>query len=62
MRVTLIYNGKSGSAASEEEILSELDAIGWTVDRWLEMRTRDPQAVAAAAQKSAAIHVSVSHV
>jgi urocanate hydratase len=31
--------------------------IGWTVERWQEMRERDPQAVAAAARASMAVHV-----
>ena len=32
--------------------------IGWTVERWLEMRRTDPDAVAAAAAESMAVHVS----
>ena len=32
--------------------------IGWSVSEWLECRERDPDAVAAAARKSMAIHVS----
>src|SRR5436309_3937360 len=31
--------------------------IGWTVDRWIEMRERDPKAVEKAARASMAIHV-----
>ncbi len=31
--------------------------IGWTVERWSEMRERDPQAVAKAARSSIAVHV-----
>jgi len=31
--------------------------IGWTVDRWIEMRERDPQAVEEAARRSMAVHV-----
>jgi urocanate hydratase len=31
--------------------------IGWTVERWEEMRASDPDAVAAAARKSMAVHV-----
>jgi urocanate hydratase len=32
--------------------------IGWSVSEWLECRERDPDAVAAAARKSMAVHVS----
>jgi len=31
--------------------------IGWTVDRWIETRERDPQAVEEAARRSMAVHV-----
>jgi urocanate hydratase len=31
--------------------------IGWTVDRWIEMRERDPKAVEQAARASMAVHV-----
>jgi len=31
--------------------------IGWSVDKWLEMRERDPKAVEQAARKSMAVHV-----
>ena len=31
--------------------------IGWTVEKWLEMRERDPRAVEEAARKSMAVHV-----
>jgi urocanate hydratase len=31
--------------------------IGWSVDKWIEMRERDPAAVEAAARKSMAVHV-----
>jgi len=31
--------------------------IGWTVEQWFDMQTKDPQAVAAAAKPSMAIHV-----
>jgi diacylglycerol kinase family enzyme len=33
MRATLLYNAKSGTAASEERILGALTALGWKVER-----------------------------
>jgi urocanate hydratase len=42
---------------SAHDLVNGYLPIGWTVEKWLEMRTRDPAAVAAAAQKSAAVHV-----
>ena len=31
--------------------------VGWSIEQWQEMRTRDPQTVATAARKSMAVHV-----
>jgi urocanate hydratase len=42
---------------SAHDLVNGYLPIGWTVDQWLEMRTRDPAAVTAAAQRSAAVHV-----
>jgi urocanate hydratase len=42
---------------SAHDLVNGYLPIGWTVEQWLEMRTRDPAAVAAAAQRSAAVHV-----
>ncbi len=41
MRATLIYNKKSGTAASQEAILSGLAEIGWKVDRCLDKKELD---------------------
>jgi diacylglycerol kinase (ATP) len=35
VRATLIYNGKSGTAASEADLLAELEKVGWKVERSL---------------------------
>ena len=42
---------------SAHDLVNGYLPIGWSVEQWLEMRTRDPAAVTAAAQKSAAVHV-----
>jgi diacylglycerol kinase family enzyme len=41
MRATLVYNARSGGAASEREIRSGLATIGWNVDRCLSERDLD---------------------
>lgn len=43
---------------SAHDLVNGYLPIGWTVERWQEMRTRDPAAVAAAAQRSVAVHVA----
>jgi diacylglycerol kinase (ATP) len=35
VRATFIYNARSGGAVTEEELLEQLQAIGWDVDRTL---------------------------
>ncbi|MGH8187934.1 MAG: urocanate hydratase, partial [Steroidobacteraceae bacterium] len=42
---------------SAHDLVNGYLPIGWTVEQWQEMRTRDPAAVTAAAQRSAAVHV-----
>ncbi len=42
---------------SAHDLVNGYLPIGWTVEQWLDMRTRDPAAVVAAAQRSAAVHV-----
>jgi urocanate hydratase len=42
---------------SAHDLVNGYLPMGWTVEQWLEMRTRDPAAVTAAAQRSAAVHV-----
>jgi diacylglycerol kinase family enzyme len=41
MRATLIYNERSGSAASEDDVLADLSDIGWKVDRCLSKKQLD---------------------
>ncbi len=41
MRATLVYNPKSGEAASEDELLEQLEGIGWQVDRCLAKKELD---------------------
>lgn len=41
MRATLIYNAKSGTAATEAELLAELTKIGWEVERCLPKKQLD---------------------
>jgi urocanate hydratase len=42
---------------SAHDLVNGYLPIGWSVEQWLDLRTRDPAAVTAAAQKSAAVHV-----
>ena len=42
---------------SAHDLVNGYLPIGWTVEKWLDMRTRDPAAVAREAQRSAAVHV-----
>jgi urocanate hydratase len=42
---------------SAHDLVNGYLPIGWSVSQWIEVRQRDPQAVSAAAQKSAAVHV-----
>ncbi|MGH8174988.1 MAG: urocanate hydratase [Steroidobacter sp.] len=42
---------------SAHDLVNGYLPIGWTVDKWNEMRTRDPATVVKEAQRSAAIHV-----
>jgi diacylglycerol kinase family enzyme len=41
MRATLIYNPRSGSALAENEILDQLEDIGWQVDRSMHKKQLD---------------------
>ena len=41
MRATLIYNPKSGTAASADELVTSLSKIGWQVDRCLPKKELD---------------------
>ncbi|GFE88666.1 urocanate hydratase [Steroidobacter agaridevorans] len=42
---------------SAHDLVNGYLPIGWSVEQWLEMRTRDPATVVKEAQRSAAIHV-----
>ncbi len=42
---------------SAHDLVNGYLPLGWTVPQWMEMRTRDPKAVAEAASASAAVHV-----
>jgi urocanate hydratase len=42
---------------SAHDLVNGYLPLGWSVPRWIEMQTRDPKAVAAAARESAAVHV-----
>jgi len=42
---------------SAHDLLNGYLPIGWSVPQWIEMRTRDPAAVIAAARRSVAVHV-----
>ncbi len=42
---------------SAHDLVNGYLPLGWSVEKWLEMRTRDPATVAREAQRSAAIHV-----
>jgi urocanate hydratase len=42
---------------SAHDLVNGYLPIGWSVDKWNEMRVRDPAAVAKEAQRSAAVHV-----
>jgi urocanate hydratase len=42
---------------SAHDLVNGYLPVGWSVPQWLEMRERDPRAVAAAAAESAAVHV-----
>jgi urocanate hydratase len=42
---------------SAHDLVNGYLPIGWSVEKWLEMRTRDPATVVKEAQRSAAIHV-----
>ncbi|HEY1960690.1 MAG TPA: diacylglycerol kinase family protein [Polyangiaceae bacterium] len=41
MRATLVHNAKSGTAASEDELVSRFAKIGWKVDRCIEKKDLD---------------------